>query len=141
MISTFDFFLLGGLISLGGLVFLLRAYRPQSTGSPLDIVFAVMRSRDTGPNETRQRAEAMAGVRWLTVGALALFMGNTRGSDSGYLFDFWADLMFHTALLSGCWVATAFRINRNRTGETPALRPVPATNSPASPISPQALQE
>jgi hypothetical protein len=77
MISTFDLFLLGSLISLGGLVFLLRAYRPQSTGSPLDIVFSVMRSRDTGLNETRLKAEAMAGVRWLTVGALALFLGYT----------------------------------------------------------------
>ena len=140
MISTFDLFLLGGLISLGGLAFLLRAYRPQSTGSQLDIVFAVMRSRDTGLNETRQRAEAMAGVRWLTVGVLALFMGYTRGSDSGYLFDFWADLMFHTALLSGCWAATAFRINRNRTGEAPALRPAAAIDSPPSQISPRTSQ-
>ena len=99
MISAFDLILLGGLVSLGGLIFLYRAYRCQPTGS----------SEVTAP---RQRAEAMAGVRWLTVGALALFVGYTRGSDSGYLFDFWSDLAFHTALLSGCWAATVFRINR-----------------------------
>ena len=106
MISAFDLILLGGLVSLGGLIFLYRAYRCQPTGS----------TEVTAP---RQRAEAMAGVRWLTVGALALFIGYTRGSDSGYLFDFWSDLAFHTALLSGCWAATVFRIKR--AGGTPRV--------------------
>jgi hypothetical protein len=139
MISTFDLILLGGLISLGGLVFLFRAYRPQSVGSPAGIVSARMGNSSIGRNETRQRAEAMAGVRWLTIGALALFVGYTRGSDSGYLFDFWGDLMFHTALLSGCWAATAFRINRTEKKRT--FEPARASNLPASTPSPQILQQ
>jgi hypothetical protein len=139
MISTFDLILLGGLVSLGGLTFLFRAYRPRSAASPAGIASAVMGTRSTGRNESRHRAEAMAGVRWLTIGALALFVGYTRGSDSGYLFDFWGDLMFHTALLSGCWAATAFRINR--TDRVQTLRPARPSNLHASSASPQTLQQ
>jgi hypothetical protein len=125
MISAFDLILLGGLVSLGGLIFLYRAYRCQPTGS----------SEVTAP---RQRAEAMAGVRWLTVGALALFIGYTRGSDSGYLFDFWSDLAFHTALLSGCWAATVFRIKR--VGGKPGLGTTSgAPTGSHSPMRPQGI--
>ncbi|HEX2056448.1 MAG TPA: hypothetical protein VHF07_08135, partial [Nitrospiraceae bacterium] len=111
MISTFDLILLGSLISLGGLMFLLRAYWPQSISTPSAPSSAVITTSNMEGLEIRRRAEATAGVRWLTVGALALFLGATRGSDAGYLFDFWSDLAFHTALLSGCWAATSFRIN------------------------------
>ena len=52
----------------------------------------------------------MGGVRWLTVGALALFIGYTRGAESGYLFNLWTDVFFHVGLLSACWAATAVRL-------------------------------
>lgn len=136
MISTFDLILIGSLISLGGLIFLFRAYRLRPTGSseistPLD-------GRSQGLPTIHQRAEAMAGVRWLTIGGLALFVGYTRGSSSGYLFDFWSDLLFHTTLLSGCWAAAAFRIKR--TGGTPTAGTTPSSpTAPASPITPQGI--
>jgi hypothetical protein len=136
MISTFDLVLIGSLVSLGGLIFLFRAYRFRP-GTPPEIP-TVMKSRTPGPAEIHQRAEAMAGVRWLTIGALAIFIGYTRGSSSGYLFDFWSDLLFHTALLSGCWAATAFRIKRVR--GTPRATPTAgAPAAPASPITPHGI--
>ena len=137
MISAFDLILLGSLVSLGGLLFLFRTYRSRSTGSPLHIVSTAMQGSAGNLHERRERAETMAGVRWLTVGALALFVGYTRGSDSGYLFDFWSDLAFHTALLSGCWAATVFRINRASGSATAATAPA----TPVSSTTAQAIPE
>jgi hypothetical protein len=138
MISTFDLILLGSLISLGGLVFLFRAYRSQSLGSPIQMASTAMKSSGDGFHEARHRAETMAGVRWLTVGALALFIGYTRGADSGYLFDFWSDLAFHTALLSGCWAATVFRIKRVNKNATVGTTPGTPT-APDQPITAQGI--
>ena len=138
MINTFDLILIGSLISLGGLIFLFRAYRLRPTGTPPEIPTAVMKSRTPGLAETHQRAEAMAGVRWLTIGALTLFIGYTRGCNSGYLFDFWSDLLFHTALLSGCWAATVFRIKRVR-GTPRAGTTASAPTAPALPITPHGI--
>jgi len=135
MISAFDLILLGSLVSLGGFMFLFRTYRSRSTGSPLHIASTGMQNSAGDLHERRQRAETMAGVRWLTVGALALFVGYTRGSDSGYLFDFWSDLAFHTALLSGCWAATVFRINRASGNATAATTP----RTPVSRTTPQGV--
>lgn len=135
MISTFDLVLLGSLISLGGLVLLFRAYRSQSLGSPMQMASTGLKSSGDILHETRHRAETMAGVRWLTVGALALFIGYTRGADSGYLFDFWSDLAFHAALLSGCWAATVFRIKRVNKGATVGTTP----GTPVSSTTPQGI--
>jgi hypothetical protein len=138
MISAFDLFLLGTLVSLGGLMFLFRAYRSQSTRLPIQIAANAIKTGADGLHEIRQRAETMAGVRWLTVGALALFVGYTRGSDSGYLFDLWSDLAFHTALLSCCWAATVFRIKRVSRNATAGITPATPT-APDSRITPQGI--
>jgi hypothetical protein len=129
MISTFDLILLGGLISIGGIGFLVRAHRRPPIGSRFEAATDQTGNTKAKRNEDRVRAEAMAGVRWLTVGALALLIGSTRGADSGYLFDLWADVAFHTVLLSGCWAATAVRIQRVGGRGAPRGR-----NAPASPV-------
>lgn len=134
MISTFDLTLLGALVSAGGLLFLLSAHR-------LHLGFGrFMRAADqNGPGSGRTGEHAkhsarMAGVRWLTVGALTLFLAYTHGADEGYLFGPWADVMFHVTLLSACWTATAYRINQ-ASGQPAAEAPT-APNAPLSSTAP-----
>ena len=126
MISTFDLTLLGSCVLLGGALFLLRAYRDQL----LDSVF--QRSPVAGlfiqDRDERQHSEAIAGVRWLTVGALTLFLGYTRGAESGYLFGPWMDVTFHVILISGCWVVTAYRIKTLRSRQVITPEPAPLTS-------------
>src|SRR5512143_652402 len=81
MISTFDLTLLGSLVSAGGLVFLRQG-----------------------------KSAAIAGARWLTVGALTLFLAYAHGANDGYLFGPWSDVMFHVVFVSACWGATSFRM-------------------------------
>ncbi len=126
MISTYDLVLLGSLISLGGVGFLFRGYRSSS--------IAWRRGGDSNgkSSEDRQdnrgRAESVAGVRWLTVGALTLFIGYTRGAESGYLFGPWTDILFHVGLLSVCWAATVSRLQKPRARMRKSLpRSTPAT--------------
>lgn len=83
MISTFDLTLLGSLVSAGGLVFLRQG-----------------------------KSAAIAGARWLTVGALTLFLAYAHGADDGYLFGPWSDVMFHVVFVSACWGATSFRMKQ-----------------------------
>jgi hypothetical protein len=68
----------------------------------------------------------MAGVRWLTVGALILFIGSTRGADSGYIFGLWTDVLFHVGLLSACWFATLYRLKTMPQRKKPVPAPLPA---------------
>ena len=114
MMSTFDLILLGSLISLGGISFLFRAYWGPSIRA---------RTRVTKRHEGAHRAEVLAAGRWLTIGALAFFIGYTRGADTGYLIGLWSDVIFHAVLLSGCWAATVFRINRAGGGATTSASP------------------
>lgn len=134
MISTFDLMLLGSCVSLGGALFLFRSYRDQL----LDSVFqrfpaAGLLAQD---RDERQHSEALAGVRWLTVGMLTLFLGYTRGVESGYLFGPWMDVIFHMILISGCWIVTASRIKtlRSRQVITPESAPLTPleTGTPSS---------
>lgn len=112
MMSMFDLILLGSLISLGGIGFLIRGYWRPSIGAQRETASVGRSGADEGLDTDQQRAETMAGVRWLTVGALALFIGYTRGAESGYLFNLWTDVFFHVGLLSVCWAATAVRLKR-----------------------------
>ena len=111
MISTFDLTLLGSLVSAGGLVFLrqrewphLRLHRFRIQKQLVDLTA-----------ETRdhlERSTTLAGARWLTVGALTLFIAYLHGSEEGYLFGPWADVLFHLVFVSSCWATTAFRIHQ-----------------------------
>jgi hypothetical protein len=103
MISTFDLTLLGGLVFAGGLVFLRRG-----------------------------QSSAVAGGRWMAVGALTLFVAYVHGADDGYLFGPWSDVMFHVFFVSTAWGMTAFRIRRD--AERPYPGPAPGgTSSPRFP--------
>jgi hypothetical protein len=110
MISTYDLVLLGLLISLGGIAFLFRAYRRQSINSRRHTTFDNMQKISEDFHGDHHRAEFTAGVRWLTLGALTLFIGYTRGAESGYIFGLWTDILFHVGLLSVCWFATFYRL-------------------------------
>ncbi|HJT19510.1 MAG TPA: hypothetical protein VJ746_03515 [Nitrospira sp.] len=94
MISTFDLTLLGGLVSAGGMVFLRQG-----------------------------KSSAVAGARWLAVGALTLFVAYVHGADDGYLFSPWGDVMFHVFFVSTAWGMTAFRIKQS--AERPHRKPTP----------------
>lgn len=129
MISTFDLSLMGGLISFGGLLFFLLGTRRRAAAGLGASVKGMRESESL--HDSRQRAEFLAGMRWLTVGALVLFVGLTRGTAAGYLFDLWTDIAFHVGILSACWAATAYRVKH--VGGRPAPRsssPLPA--NPAS---------
>jgi hypothetical protein len=112
MISTFDLTLLGSLVTVGGLLFLLQAKWPHLRWKRLH----GRRYPDPIPApeslDRLGRSAAVAGARWLTVGALTLFVAYTRGAEEGYLFGPWGDVMFHVIFLSSCWAATVFRINQ-----------------------------
>lgn len=62
-----------------------------------------------------------AGARWLTVGALTLFIAYAHGEEEGYLFGPWSDVMFHVVFVSTCWVATSYRI-RQAAGQPEQVR-------------------
>jgi hypothetical protein len=111
MISTFDLTLLGSMVSAGGLLFLREGKRPHlnvgwlAAGTPADKLTA-------NSLEHHARSTALAGARWLTVGALTLFIAYAHGAEEGYLFGPWTDVMFHLIFVSACWATTAFRINQ-----------------------------
>ena len=105
MLSTYDLTLLGSLVSAGGLAFLRQGKWPHHAGRTRTIEL---------PAESREqhaRSTALAGARWLTVGALTLFMAYVHGAKEGYLFGPWTDVMFHLVFVSSCWATTAYRIN------------------------------
>lgn len=126
MISTFDLTLMGSLVSAGGLLFLRRGKWPHPRWSWLD-------GRQSGNQESRDRWErsaTMAGARWLTLGALTLFVGCTHGAEEGYLFGPWSDVTFHIVFVSAAWGMTAYRMKQaaqRSTGQT--------TDSPLSALS------
>lgn len=110
MLSTYDLTLLGSLVSAGGLAFLRQGKWPH-----LNVHWLAGRTRTIElPAESREqhaRSTALAGARWLTVGALTLFMAYVHGAKEGYLFGPWTDVMFHLVFVSTCWATTVYRIN------------------------------
>ena len=110
MISTFDLILLGSMVSAGGLAFLRHGKWPHLNFTPLG---GGKRVADLTPEsqEHRARSTALAGARWLTVGALTLYVAYAHGGEDGYLFSPWGDVMFHVLFVASCWSFTAFRIN------------------------------
>lgn len=122
MISTFDLMLLGGLVSIGGVVLL-------SQGKWAHVDIGRLTHANAAPelavqdDESRARLTALAGARWLTVGALTLFIAYAHGADDGYFFGPWTDVMFHLGFVSSCWLTTLYRINQTaqRTAMVPAV--------------------
>jgi hypothetical protein len=110
MISTFDLTLLGSLVSAGGLAFLRQGKWPYLSVDSLGV--GKRPSRLTAEREHHARATALAGARWLTVGALTLFIAFVHGADEGYLFGPWSDVLFHLVFVSTCWAATTYRMNQ-----------------------------
>ena len=111
MLSTYDLTLLGSLVSAGGLAFLRQGKSPH-----LNVHWLAGRTRTIElPAESREqhaRSTALAGARWLTVGALTLFMAYVHGAKEGYLFGPWTDVIFHLVFVSTCWATTVYRINQ-----------------------------
>lgn len=111
MISTFDLTLLGSLVSAGGLVFLQQGKWPHPGSRRFRS--GTLPVEPTGENrENHERSTAVAGARWLTLGALTLFLAYFHGADEGYFFGPWSDVMFHVVFVSTCWGMTAFRIKQ-----------------------------
>jgi hypothetical protein len=126
MISTFDLTLLGSMVSIGGLAFLRQGKWPymnlsRFTGAKPAAALSAERL------DRHERSTALAGVRWLTVGALTLFIAYAHGAEEGYLFGAWSDVMFHLVFVSACWTTTAYRINQT------ALRTETVQVAPRSP--------
>jgi hypothetical protein len=117
MISTFNLILLGSLVSAGGLVFLRQAKRPHLGWRWLDGRQAHHSGSTPESRERLERSVTIAGTRWLTVGALTLFLAYAHGSEEGYLIGSWSDVMFHVTFVASCWGITAFGIKRK--AETP----------------------
>ena len=121
MLSTFDLTLLGSLVSVGGLTFLGQAKWPH-------LGCRVFYERQSPNLESSykscgrlERSTAIAGARWLTVGALTLFMAYAHGAEEGYLIGPWGDVLFHVIFVSLCWGTTAFRMKQTaerQTGQT-----------------------
>ena len=111
MISTFDLTLLGSLVSAGGLVFLRQGKWPHLSVHSLGISKESIALSAEG-REQYVRATALAGARWLTVGALTLFIAYLHGAEEAYLFGPWTDVIFHVVFVSTCWVTTACRMKQ-----------------------------
>jgi hypothetical protein len=120
MLSTYDLTLLGSLVSAGGLAFLRQGKSPHLT-----VHWLAGRTRTIDlPAESREqhaRSTALAGARWLTVGALTLFMAYVHGAKEGYLFGPWTDVIFHLVFVSTCWATTVYRINQAANRSTPVF--------------------
>ena len=110
MISTFDLTLLGSFVSAGGILFLCRGKRMQLGSRWLTNERAIILSEES--REQHERATLLEAARWLTVGALTLFVALLHGAEEGYLFGPWGDVMFHVVFVSTCWATAALRINR-----------------------------
>jgi hypothetical protein len=111
MLSTYDLTLLGSLVAAGGIAFLRQGkwphLIPHCVDDPTRMIDLPAESR-----EQHARSTALAGARWLTVGALTLFIGYVHGAKEGYLFGPWTDVMFHLVFVSTCWAMTVYRINQ-----------------------------
>ena len=111
MLSSYDLTLLGSLVSAGGIAFL-----HQGKWSHLTVQWFAGGTRTIDlPAQSREqqaRSTALAGARWLTVGALTLFIGYVHGAKEGYLFGPWTDVIFHVVFVSSCWATTVYRINQ-----------------------------
>lgn len=130
MISTYDLTLLGSLVTAGGLAFLRQGKWPHlnvpwRSGSKRTIELSAEH------RDEHARSTALAGARWLTVGALTLFIAYVHGAKEGYLFGPWTDVMFHLLFVSTCWATTVYRINQLANRST-ALSPTGNTRTTAS---------
>jgi hypothetical protein len=123
LISTFDLTLLGSFVSAGGILFLCRGKRPQFGSRSLTAERSMILSEEG--REQHERATMLEAARWLTVGALTLFVGFLHGAEDGYLFGPWSDVMFHVVFVSTCWATAALRINKR----TAAVH-LPASSAP-----------
>lgn len=112
MISTFDLTLLGSMVSVGGVAFLQQGKWPHLGAKLLHERKAAHSGMTPESRDKHERSAAITGVRWLTVGALTLFLAYAHGADEGYLFGPWSDVLFHVIFVSSCWAMTAFRIKQ-----------------------------
>ena len=108
MISTFDLTLLGSLVTVGGLALLQHRKWPYLSAGRLP-------SRETAgmtpeSRDNYERSAAIAATRWLTAGAVTLFLAYTHGAEEGYLFGPWSDVLFHVVFVSASWAMTAYRL-------------------------------
>lgn len=111
-LHAFDLIVLGALVSVGGALFLAKAYWSRPHSDPPE------------GRQVHQHLHALAGVRWLTVGAIALVLGVTRGEAARYFIGPWSDALIHTVVLSMFWVATGVRTQRlTRKGLRPPRLP------------------
>jgi hypothetical protein len=121
MLSTFDLALLGSLVSAGGLAFLGQAKWPHLGWRGFNERQSANRESTSESRDRLERSTAIAGARWLTVGALTLFVAYAHGAEEGYLFGPWGDVLFHVIFVSTSWGTTAFRMNQKaerQTGQT-----------------------
>lgn len=111
-ISAFDLIILGMLTSLGGALLIVKGNRRRSIPARLVQHTALERNPFDIRQESIRHAHAAAGARWLTVGAVALLLGMTRGTEAIYLIEPWIDAGLHLVVISASWVATAARAKR-----------------------------
>ena len=123
MISTFDLTLLGSFVLAGGLLFLRRGKQPLFGSRWLTAERSIILSEEG--REQHERATLLEAARWLTVGALILFIALIHGAEEGYLFGPWRDVMFHVVFVSTCWATAALRINKRTVAVT-----LPANSAP-----------
>ena len=123
MISTFDLTLLGSFVSAGGILFLCRGKQPQFGSRWLTAERSIILSEKG--REQHERATLLEAARWLTVGALILFIAFLHGAEEGYLFGPWSDVMFHVVFVSTCWATAALRINKRTVTVTLPASPAP----------------
>lgn len=133
MLSTFDLTLMGSLVSAGGLLFLLQAKGPNLAWRPFNERQSAHRGSTSESRDRLERSTAITGARWVTVGALTLFVAYSHGAEEGYLFSPFGDVMFHVVFVSACWGMTAYRMKQA------AERPTGQTND--SPISTLSLPD
>jgi hypothetical protein len=135
-LSAFDLIVLGTLVLTGGGLLIAKGRRPhRATGLHLAPLSSEMQQ------EIYQHLHTVAGVRWLTVGSVALVLGITRGEEASYFFGPFIDAALHTVVLSLSWVATSVR-TRHMTNKAfldkivelnrPASDSVPRRRSPLS---------
>jgi hypothetical protein len=83
-LHAFDLIVLGILVSAGGGLFLVKAYWRKPRAAPMAPPQAALVCPSTLRQQIHQHLHALTGVRWLTVGALALVLGVTRGEEAGH---------------------------------------------------------
>lgn len=110
--NGFDLLLLGILTLAGGAILIVQGWRRASRATtPVARGVSPDGSFELRPAAVRH-AHNMAGVRWMTIGAVAFVLAVTRERDTMFLVETWENVLMPLTVLTVALVITSGRADR-----------------------------